>query len=238
MPVKREEETPPGAPLWALSYGDFMSLLLCTFVLLFAFSTIDVARFKEVIFSLQGALGVLEGGPRVLMPSELPVPRPPSQISPSTVVPMKLAGLMKEIERKLVKEGRIEKDKVNFKIDERGLVITFLDNVFFDLGKADLRTEMFPVLDALAESLGEIENHIRIEGHTCNLPINTPRFPSNWELSAARAIAVLRYFIEKKGISPQRLIAVGYGEYQPLVPNDSEENRRKNRRVEIVILRD
>ncbi len=97
---------------------------------------------------------------------------------------------------------------------------------------------MFPVLDALAESLQEIDNHIRIEGHTCNLPINTPRFPSNWELSAARAIAVLRYFIEKKGISPQRLIAVGYGEYQPLVPNDSEENRRKNRRVEIVILRD
>lgn len=237
MPVKREEETPPGAPLWALSYGDFMSLLLCTFVLLFAFSTIDVARFKEVIFSLQGALGVLEGGPRVLMPSELPVPRPPSQISPSTVVPVKLAGLMKEIERKLVKEGRIEKDKVNFKIDERGLVITFLDNVFFDLGKADLRTEMFPVLDALAESLSEIDNHIRIEGHTCNLPINTPRFPSNWELSAARAIAVLRYFIEKKGVSPQRLIAVGYGEYQPLAPNDSEENRRKNRRVEIVILR-
>lgn len=238
MPVKREEETPPGAPLWALSYGDFMSLLLCTFVLLFAFSTVDVARFKEVIFSLQGALGILEGGPRVLMPSELPVPRPPSQISPSTVVPMKLAGLMKEIERKLVKEGRIEKDKVNFKIDERGLVITFLDNVFFDLGKADLRTEMFPVLDALAESLGGIENHIRIEGHTCNLPINTPRFPSNWELSAARAIAVLRYFIEKKSISPERLIAVGYGEYRPLVPNDSEENRRKNRRVEIVILRD
>ncbi|MCX7667909.1 MAG: flagellar motor protein MotB [Atribacterota bacterium] len=238
MPVKREEETPPGAPLWALSYGDFMSLLLCTFVLLFAFSTIDVARFKEVIFSLQGALGVLEGGPRVLMPSELPVPRPPSQISPSTVVPMKLAGLMKEIEKKLVKEGRIEKDKVNFKIDERGLVITFLDNVFFDLGKADLRTEMLPVLDALAESLRGIENHVRIEGHTCNLPINTPRFPSNWELSAARAIAVLRYFIEAKGISPQRLIAVGYGEYQPLVPNDSEENRRKNRRVEIVILRE
>ncbi|MEN3186371.1 MAG: flagellar motor protein MotB [Atribacterota bacterium] len=238
MPVKREEETPPGAPLWALSYGDFMSLLLCTFVLLFAFSTIDVARFKEVIFSLQGALGVLSGGPRVLMPSELPVPRPPSQISPSTVVPMKLAGLMKEIERKLVKEGRIEKDKVSFKIDERGLVITFLDNVFFDLGKADLRTEMFPVLGALAESLRAIDNHIRIEGHTCNLPINTPRFPSNWELSAARAIAVLRYFIEKEGISPQRLIAVGYGEYRPLVPNDNEENRRKNRRVEIVVLRD
>lgn len=237
MPKKREEEAPPGAPLWALSYGDFMSLLLCTFVLLFAFSTVDVARFKEVIFSLQGALGVLEGGPRVLMPSELPVPRPPSQISPSTVVPMKLAGLMKEIERKLVKEGRIAKEKVNFRIDERGLVITFLDNVFFDLGKADLRSEMLPVLDALAETLQGIDNHIRIEGHTCDLPINTPRFPSNWELSAARAIAVLRYFIEQKGISPQRLIAVGYGEYQPLVPNDSEENRRKNRRVEIVILR-
>lgn len=238
MPKKREEEVPPGAPLWSLTYGDFMSLLLCFFVLLFALSTIDVARFKEIVSSIQGALGVLEGGPRVFHPSEIPVPKPPSQLSPSGVVQLKLAGLMKEIERKLIEQAHLSPEKVSVRIDERGLVVTFLDNVFFDIGKANLRPEMIPVLDALAEVLKKIPNAVRIEGHTCDLPINTPQFPSNWELSAARAIAVLRYLVEKQGIPPERLIAVGYGQYRPLVPNTSEENRRKNRRVEVVILRE
>lgn len=235
---RRTEEQTSGAPAWTQTYGDFMSLLLCFFVLLFALSTIDVARFKEVISSIQGALGVLEGGPRVLEPADIPVPKPPTQINPSGMVELKLAGLMKEIEKKLVKEGSLTSDQVSFKIDERGLVITFLDEVLFDIGKADLKPEMLPVLDSLAEVLGTINNSVRIEGHTCDLPIHTDRFPSNWELSAARAIAVLRYLVEEKDISPQKLIAVGYGQYRPLVPNLDEEHRRKNRRVEIVILRD
>ncbi len=235
---RKDEEAPPGAPLWTQTYGDFMSLLLCFFVLLFALSTIDVARFKEVISSIQGALGVLEGGPRVLQPSDIPVPKPPTQINPSGLVELKLAGLKREIEKKLIKEKAISPEKVNVRIDERGLVITFLDNVFFDLGSADLRPEMISVLHAVADVLKEIDNSVRIEGHTCDLPIHTPRFPSNWELSAGRAIAVLRYFVEKEGIPPERLIAVGYGQYRPLVPNLDEEHRRKNRRVEIVILRE
>ncbi len=239
MPRKRvEEEAPPGAPLWSLTYGDFMSLLLCFFIMLFALSTIDVARFKEVISSIQGALGVLEGGPRVLNPSDIPVPKPPTQISPSGLVELKLAGLMKEIERQLIKEGNLSPDKVSFKIDERGLVITFLDAVFFDVGKANLKPGVFPILDALADALKDVKNSIRIEGHTCDLPIHTSQFPSNWELSAARAIAVLRYLVEEKGLPPERLMAVGYGEYRPLAPNVDEELRQKNRRVEIVILRD
>ncbi|MCD6155701.1 MAG: OmpA family protein, partial [Candidatus Atribacteria bacterium] len=219
---RRNEETPPGAPLWTQTYGDLMSLLLCFFVLLFALSTIDVARFKEIISSIQGALGVLEGGPRVLQPSDIPVPKPPTQINPSGLVELKLAGLKREIEKKLIEEKAISPEKVNVKIDERGLVITFLDNVFFDLGSADLKPEMIPVLHAVADILKEIDNSVRIEGHTCDLPIHTPRFPSNWELSAGRAIAVLRYFVEKEGIPPERWIVLGYAYYRTQVPKMNE----------------
>ncbi|HSV32222.1 MAG TPA: OmpA family protein [Atribacteraceae bacterium] len=234
---KMPDDPPMGAPMWMQTYGDFMSLLLCFFILLFALSTIDVARFKEVVSSIQGALGVLEGGPRVLHPAEIPVPRPPTQINPSGMVELKLAGLMREIEHKVIQEDQIDREDMTIKIDERGLVITFLDDVFFDIGRAGLRPEKLPVLGILSDVFLDMENPIRIEGHTCNLPIQTEQFPSNWELSAARAIAVLRYFVEQKGVSPEKMIAVGYGEQRPLVPNDNETSRQRNRRVEIVILR-
>ena len=115
-------------------------------------------------------------------------------------------------------------------------MVRLADRVLFDLGKADLRPDARRVLDALAGVLAELPNPVRVEGHTDDLPINNERFPSNWELSTARATTVVRYFIEHHGMDPRRFSAAGYGEYHPLVPNTSAANRQKNRRVDVVIM--
>lgn len=127
--------------------------------------------------------------------------------------------------------------KVQAWLDERGLMIRFLDTTLFDLGKADLKPAARVILDNVAEILITLPNRIRVEGHTDNIPINTYLFPSNWELSTARATTVVRYFLEQYGFPPTQFSAAGYGEWHPVVPNDSMENRAQNRRVDIVILR-
>ena len=115
---------------------------------------------------------------------------------------------------------------------EKGLAIRLEDEALFDLGKAKLRQEAHAILDEVAETLKGFPNGIRVEGHTDDLPIRSERFPSNWELSSARATAVLRH-MQGKGIDPRRLSAIGFGEWRPVVKNDSPEHRQKNRRVEI-----
>lgn len=233
---KADEDGPSGAAPWITSYADMTQLLLTFFVLLFAFSSIDAIKFRQAVISLQGALGVLTGGPQLLNPGELPVPKPPTDLRPSGKSEIELEGVMQEFQS-FLKEQALAND-VHLEITERGLVVSFMDKVLFDLGQADLRPEARRVLSEVAIILRKIPNDIRIEGHTCDLPINTPKFPSNWELSTARACTVLRYFIEAEGLAPDRFAAMGYGEYRPKVPNTSEENRALNRRVDIVILKE
>ncbi len=126
---------------------------------------------------------------------------------------------------------------VSLSMEERGLVITFLDEVLFDSGKAKIKTEASVPLDKVASVITSEASDfdIGIEGHTDNVPIKYSGWKSNWELSTARATSVLHYLIEK-GVSPSRLAAIGYGEFRPVVSNDTAEGRSKNRRVEIVIL--
>ncbi|MBI3324678.1 MAG: flagellar motor protein MotB [Candidatus Omnitrophica bacterium] len=121
--------------------------------------------------------------------------------------------------------------------DQRGLVVRVLDKVLFDSGKARLRSEATPVLDKVAKILNEdLPNQpIGIEGHTDNEPIRRSGWKDNWELSLARARAVLKHLVEERGVEPSRVSAIGYGEYHPIVANDTVEGRRKNRRVEIVV---
>lgn len=122
-------------------------------------------------------------------------------------------------------------------MEDKGLVITFVAEVLFDSGKADLRKESLPILDKVVRVLKEEVpyNNIGIEGHTDNEPIKYSKWKSNWELSVQRALSVLHY-LESKGIDPKRLFASGYGEYRPVASNDTPEGRQRNRRVEIVIL--
>ncbi|MFH1768965.1 MAG: flagellar motor protein MotB [Candidatus Omnitrophota bacterium] len=141
-----------------------------------------------------------------------------------------------ELERRLKKE--IGEYKAKLEMTERGLVITFIDEIFFDSGKDKIRGEGEDILRKVANVLNVnvAGSPIAIEGHTDDQPIKYSGWKSNWELSAARALAVLHYLIDKCEIIPQRVSAAGYGEYRPVASNDTFEDRQKNRRVEIVIL--
>jgi chemotaxis protein MotB len=138
----------------------------------------------------------------------------------------------------MVLAGEISRGAVRLRHDERGVVIQLTDKTLFDSGSAVIREDAKPILSRVATLLKSIPNQIRIEGHTDNRPIRTARYPSNWELSVARATNVLRYLEEVHGISPGRLSASGYGEWRPLRPNTTEGNRALNRRVDIIVLRE
>ena len=128
-------------------------------------------------------------------------------------------------------------DKIDVEQNEQYITLNFKDGILFDSGKAELKAEALGALDIVSNELAKYpENNVKIEGHADNMPINTPRYPNNWYLSAARAISVAMYFTETKGFSPERISAEGYGEFRPRVPNDTPENRSINRRVEIKIL--
>lgn len=122
-------------------------------------------------------------------------------------------------------------------MQSRGLVVTVLDRVLFDSGRAELKESSLPTLDKVITILTDRvqDNKVFIEGHTDNVPIRYSSWRSNWELSTARATEVIHYFVEERGLNPKRIAAVGYGEFNPIASNDSPEGREKNRRVEIVI---
>jgi chemotaxis protein MotB len=140
------------------------------------------------------------------------------------------------LENTLSKE--IQNKQVKLEMMEKGLVITVVGDVLFDSGKAKIRPQSFTILDKVTTVLKENvpELNVGIEGHTDNLPIKHSGWKSNWELSTARALSVLHYIVEEKNISPERVSAIGYGEYRPVASNSTKESRQLNRRVEIVIL--
>ena len=155
----------------------------------------------------------------------------------------KLKSELSELERaKAELEDRLKNEisdkEVKVEMADKGLVITFLAEVLFDSGKAQLRSEAFEKLAKVAEVLNSTvrDLNVGIEGHTDNVPIKFSGWKSNWELSTARAISVLHFLIEEQSLAPERLSATGYGEYRPVASNDAKEGRQKNRRVEIVIL--
>ena len=134
--------------------------------------------------------------------------------------------------------SEINDQQVKLQMMDKGLVISFVADVIFDSGKAKIKTEAYPVLDKVARVLTENvpQLNVGIEGHTDNVPVKLSKWKSNWELSSARSLSVLHYLADKKGISPDRLSAIGYGEYHPVDSNDTRVGRQANRRVEIVII--
>lgn len=117
-----------------------------------------------------------------------------------------------------------------------GIVVRLSGSFLFDSGRAELKPNAYPVLDTLAEQLRSLSNDVRIDGHTDSTPIDSPRFPTNWELSVARAAAITRYLSETGGVPASRLSAAGFGEFRPVATNDTREGRSQNRRVEVHIL--
>ena len=227
-----KEECEGGAPEWMTTFADMTTLLLTFFVLLLSFAQMDIVKFRRIMGSIREAFGVqrIEVGEFFSMSTE------PVQIfdyqKRDSVIEMYYADMYEAIKKAIEKADL--SDSVEVLVSNRGVIVRAKEKVLFDLGKAELKKGAYPLLDKLVSLMKQFPRYkLAIEGHTDDLPINTPRFPSNWELSSARATRVLRYFISK-GIPPERLIAVGYGETRPLVPNDSPKNRAKNRRVEFV----
>lgn len=143
-----------------------------------------------------------------------------------------------ELEEKLKKE--IEEKQIRLEMLNKGLVITFVDEILFDSGKSIIKKDAYSILDRVAKVLNDqVRNrNIAIEGHTDNMPIQKSKWKSNWELSTARATSVLHYVIDNRNVDPERLSAVGYGEFRPVISNKTKEGRQQNRRVEITILPD
>lgn len=190
-------------------------------------SNVDVQKFQAILSAFRGSLGVLDGG--MSLSGDIGLQ------SASELAIEQLYHLEQELKEFIVEQGF--EGSVQLQMEERGLIIRFADQIFFDLGKADLKPEAVNILNQLGPMLNKLPNPIRIEGHTDNLPINTIQFPSNWELSTYRATSVIRYLIEHLDLDPDKLSAAGYGEYRPVVDNTNDKNRALNRRVDIIIMR-
>lgn len=223
----------PGAPAWMATYGDLITNILIFFVLLFSLSNIDQNKFDMAMLSLQGSLGVIEGGQTLQQGEFIEAGEVGSYLV--SAEEQKEFELLEEKIQDIIDENNIGGIKVN--MDERGLTIRFIDGVLFDSSKAKIKEDAKAILNSIAPLLRESHRQIRIEGHTDNLPINTREFPSNWELSTARAVNVVKYMIEEHNFSPYILSAAGYGEYRPVSPNDSAKHRALNRRVDIIVLK-
>ena len=233
MARKRAEEEPKaGAPEWMATYSDMVTLLLCFFVLLFSFANLDVQKFKAIAVSMNGSLGVLDSGTSVNM-EPLVGSFPNDSPTEENEEFKKLYEEMSDY----IKENNLSAS-VTLRLDERGLLVRFMDDVLFDSGKADLTPKAREIINKVAEIIRKNDRNVRIEGHTDNIPISTYKFPSNWELSTARAVNVVKYLIEENGIEAKRLSASGYSDQHPVDDNNNSVGRQKNRRVDMVILRE
>lgn len=235
---QKQEDCVQKVAEYMLTYGDMMTLLLCFFVLLFSFSSIDAKKFEAIVQSFSGSLGVLEGGNTVATRTEIQEGTLDRLTSSEKLELQSFERLEEKIQDYLDQNNLSE--EVSLLDEPAGLLLRFQDNILFDPGRADVKSGAQVILSYIADLLnGEefVQKAISIEGHTDDVPMNSPRFPSNWELSVTRATNVGRFLVESKNILPARVSVSGYSEYHPVAPNDSAENRSKNRRVDIMILR-
>jgi len=232
--TKKEE---PSSPHWMTTFSDMMTLILVFFVLLFALSQVDIIKFQAFLLSFQGG-GVLDWGDKPLeevQPEAVPpAPGPSPGAEPTPPTPeYTLMEVYEMVSQTLVEAGL--EDQIGLRFEEAGVALDIPDRVLFDTAKADLKPEAKAVLDPLADLFRRLPFEIHVEGHTDSRPISTVEFPSNWELSGARASRVIRYFVDAHDLDPRKFVAVGYGEYRPVAPNDTEANMQLNRRVVMVI---
>lgn len=238
---KRPEEH-PNHERWLVSYADFITLLFAFFVTLYAISQVDAKKMTTLAQSMQAAFDTraFDAGSRKLSLSEGITPgvaqtkliEPANPTTADAGLP--LQRVLTIVQQRLVREKFL--DQVLLTQDRRGLVISLSEAGFFDSGAATMKKSSLRVLDAIAESVLPMSNQIRIEGHTDNTPIHTDRFPSNWELSTARATQVIAYLTTHFPFRASRLSAAGYGEHRPMAKNATAEGRALNRRVDFVVL--
>jgi len=235
---RKQHEGKSNLERWLLTYSDLITLLMIFFVVMYSLSSINARKFQAIAMSLASAMG---GGRSVLNQPGASI----AGVSGGPTDEFDAAKEMAEIndlERiRLELQNFIDQNglggKVTVKVEERGVVLSFQDVALFPLGSADLTPNAREMIGKIGRILAKTSQYLRVEGHTDNLPINTRQYPSNWELSVARATSVVQELIRVVNITPERLSATGYGEYRPRAPNDSDEHRQQNRRVDIVVLK-
>ncbi len=212
---------------WIVTFSDLMTLLLTFFVLLLSMSSLDRQSISRIFSMLPGKSGILNRqawyGSKELPDQEWKYNR--------------LGELMNQISDLQRRKGsQIQPGDVKIIKKHQGMVLIIANKILFTKGQASLSQSAKDLLNVIADFLNQCDNEISVEGHTDNIPIRTAEYPSNWELSAARALTVLNYFVHAKRLPPERFHIAAYGASRPMLPNTSEMNRARNRRIEIVIL--
>ncbi|NBJ15336.1 MAG: OmpA family protein [Dehalobacter sp. 4CP] len=260
---KTQDGHPPGQERWLVTYSDLITLLMIFFIVMYSMSQVDASKFRAMAQSLSITLG--GAAPSAVNLSETQagdsfIESGSTEDSTSTgqddqqgieqeTTPSEGTGqgdtdyqenlTIEGIKAKLdqfAKENGIE-NKLVSSIEERGLVISIQDTLLFNSGSAEISTNSRAILKKISTVLSASPNFIKVEGHTCNLPIHTAEFRSNWELSVLRATNVVHILVDDGEIDPLRLSAAGYGEYRPVADNSTEQGRITNRRVDLIILR-
>lgn len=234
---------------WMVSYADFVTLLFAFFVVMYAISSVNEGKYRVLSDTLTEAF---QKQPKSPTPIQIGTPSTLSTAnSEQSVVQIELpvqrqTELLQNYEQGMKQIAEtvsaavkplIDKDLIKVKQDKLWVEVEMNTSILFPSGSAQLATQAYPALQDLASVLKSLPNHIDVEGHTDNLPIKTEVFPSNWELSAARAASVVHLFAQN-GVNPERMSAIGYGEFRPVAANTTETGRLKNRRVKVVILAD
>ncbi|BCA54753.1 Flagellar motor protein MotB [Nitrospira sp. KM1] len=232
--AKHKHEEHENHERWLVSYADFITLLFAFFVVMYSVSSVNEGKYRTVSESIKAALNPVVSAPTSKLAFTIGTAKPTTMHAPVDAkepVIRRLRAIMKSL-----------KETTGLELIEMiehasgDLIITVPDHVMFNSGEASLRHEALPFLKALSDVLIELDRQVRIEGHTDNVPIRTAQYPSNWELSAVRAVMVVRVMAELNGVPANRLSAVGRADSVPRTDNLTPESRAKNRRVEIVLL--
>ncbi|MEA2063110.1 MAG: flagellar motor protein MotB [Gemmatimonadota bacterium] len=220
-------ECAEGSPAWMTTFSDLMSLLLCFFVLIVSMSSVDPDELNKATGALKGSLGTLSEDPSTMEIIQIIV----SKTSDVDVgeISMAVSRLQDFVETQKKKES------IHVVITSKGIAVRVLTPLLFDQSMAELRPQGLPFLAKIFDLCSGWDNKIRVVGHTDDTSIKNALYNSNWDLSYARARSVIGFGINYSNLPPERFSAVGYGEYRPAFPNDSEENRKKNRRIEVFI---
>lgn len=239
---KGHAEGHDNAERWLLTYADLITLLMVFFVVLYSMSSADSSKWKQISAALEQAFNVdvLRGQSGASIDDTSGPPPPPidNLISDQQVPQVaRLQSAIQSVLNNATKDGGLQTPEVTVGTDREGVVIRLSGSYLFDSGRAELKPNSFALLDAIADQLKLEQNDIRIDGHTDSTPlIGSALYPTNWELSTARALAVTRYLTETDNVLPTRMEAAGFGEFRPIVSNDTREHRAMNRRVEIHLL--
>jgi chemotaxis protein MotB len=213
---------------WQIIYTGFALILLCFFIMLTSFASLEQSKITQFTQAFSTAVSIFSGGRSV--------ERGRTAIDTSVSMVDKEERLARLFEQVSLFGAETGLNQVDIRRSQRGVVMTLADELLFSSGDARISVAAYPLLEKIAHLIKAVGVAVEIQGHTDDIPIQTPRYPSNWELSTARAVNVLRYLIEEQHADARRMTAVGFGEFHPLGPNDTDSQRARNRRVEIIFL--